>query len=260
MLLTGLSPLRTGRPLDEIKDIRGELDVVRLPGHLRDVARAVLVHDPGRDPDNLDEEKPLKNVCNDDEMARVSLRRVAHEPSGKDAFPALLDQVQVVPGYEFTGLGCGRSGLFRVRAFGKREKFANPGPQLVLRVRAVIEAFAIKSEQMAVLVGCTRVGAQEFAHVTEHGAVAGFVLASRKDGSPEVGDLVEEHIAHGVEAVGGGKRAFELDRPGFRVGDPKLSRVGEHDVGPRRNALPDVLRRFFHRPGVLPAKAENKGP
>jgi hypothetical protein len=64
MLLTGLIPLRTDRHLDEIKDIRGKLDVVRLPGHLGNVARALLGRNPRRDPDHLDKEKPLKDIGN----------------------------------------------------------------------------------------------------------------------------------------------------------------------------------------------------
>ena len=135
----------------------------------------------------------------------------------------------------------------------------NLGPQLVLRVRAVIEALAPRAEQGVILVGCLRVGPQKLAHFTEDGAVAGLAPALRIGGSPKVCDLVEKHIAHGIEAVGGGKRAVELDRPGFRVGDSKLACVGEQDVGPRRNAPPDLLRRFFHSPGVLPAQPENKG-
>jgi hypothetical protein len=104
-----------------------------------------------------------------------------------------------------------------------------------------------------------RVGAQLLAQTAKDGAVAGFALAVRAGGSPEVRDLVEKHIAHGVEAVGSGKTLFQLDRPGFRVGDSELSDIGQQDVGPRRHAPPNHLWRFRQGPGVLPAKPENKG-
>jgi hypothetical protein len=62
MPFAGLVPLHTDRPVDEIKDIRGKLDVVRLPRHLGNTAGASPGDDPGGDPDDLDKENrsPLR--------------------------------------------------------------------------------------------------------------------------------------------------------------------------------------------------------
>jgi hypothetical protein len=59
MPFAGLVPLHTDRPVDEIKDIRGKLDVVRLPRHLGNTAGASPGDEPGGDPDDLDKKKPV---------------------------------------------------------------------------------------------------------------------------------------------------------------------------------------------------------
>lgn len=260
MLLAGPVPLRADGFLDEIEDVGGKLDVVRLPGHFGNISGALFGNHPRRDPDDLDKEKPLKNARNDADMPRVPPGRIAHEAAGKGPFPVLLDQSEVVPGDEFAGFGSGRSGFFRIRALGQCEQLADLGPQLVLRVGAVIQVFAFRAEQRAVFAGGMRVGPQKFAQGAKGGTVAGFAPAVRVNERPKVGDLVQKHIAHGVEAMGGGKRAIELDRPGFRIGQAELLDIGQHDVGPRRDPPPDDVRRFLKGPRVLPAKPEDQGP